>query len=77
MTWQPIETAPRDGTWVLVYEPREYEPRVHVAHWGTPEWHGGPSTWVTMALGPNPDTYNADDASHWMPLPPPPSDAEQ
>lgn len=69
VTWQPIETAPKDGSWVLVFEPSDYAPQVHVVRWGTPEWSGGDETWVTMALGPNPDTYDADDATHWMPLP--------
>lgn len=72
--WQPIETAPKDGTWMLVYEPSEYPPSVHVVRWGTREWTMGARqyAWVTMALGPNPDTYDADDATHWMPLPNPP-----
>ncbi len=67
--WLPIETAPKDGTWILVYEPTEDAPSCHVVRWGTPEWGGGESTWVTMPLGPNPDTYDADDATHWQPLP--------
>lgn len=70
--WQPIETAPKDGSWILVYEPGADEPCVYVVQWGVPEWGGGPETWVTIALGPNPDTYNAEEATHWMPLPPPP-----
>jgi len=69
--WQPIETAPKDGAWLLVFEPSDYPPNVHVVRWGLPEYWGksGDETWVTMAIGPNPDTYNADEATHWMPLP--------
>ncbi len=73
--WQPIETAPKDGTWLLVYETNDsdgYQPTIHVVHWGIREWDGSGKTWVTMALGPNPDTYDADRATHWMPLPEPP-----
>lgn len=39
--WLPIETAPKDGTWILVYEPTEDAPSCHVVRWGTPEWGGG------------------------------------
>jgi hypothetical protein len=65
MTWQPIETAPRDGTMVLVYDPHEdgiwqvttdfYANSKATRSYG---WLGKPS--------------------HWMPLPPPPAttDAE-
>jgi hypothetical protein len=74
--WRTIESAPRDGTWILVYEPANCEPRCHVVRWGIPEWDGGDQTWVTIALGPNPDTYEPDDATHWMPLPKPPNDGE-
>jgi hypothetical protein len=72
--WQPIETAPKDGTWILVYEHCEPLPSVYVVRWGVPEWWGASvdETWVTIAVGPNPDTYNATDATHWMPLPDPP-----
>jgi hypothetical protein len=73
--WQPIETAPKDGTWILAYEPSKWPPQCHVVRWGLPEYWGqaGDETWVTVALGPNPDTYEADDATHWMPLPDPPA----
>lgn len=76
MEWRPIETAPRDGTWLLVFEPSKWSPNIHVVRWGEPEWtleKSPPKTWVTMALGPNPDTYDADEATHWMPLPEPPT----
>ena len=71
--WQPIETAPKDGTWILVFEHDEYSPSIHVVRWGQPEWGGGDLTWVTMALGPNPDTYDPHPVTHWMPLPDPPT----
>ena len=71
--WRPISEAPKDGTWIMVFEPSDAAPNVHVVRWGVPEWVGGDNTWVTMALGPNPDTYDANNATHFMPLPAPPS----
>lgn len=35
MEWQPIETAPKDGTEILLYGPSSYGPRVTVGHWMT------------------------------------------
>lgn len=53
MNWQPIETAPRDGTWMLVAcgWRREGEDAI-----------GGTIRW--------------DIPTHWMPLPPPPTQAD-
>ncbi|CAN5766433.1 hypothetical protein BH09PSE5_BH09PSE5_08400 [soil metagenome] len=67
--WQPIETAPKDGSWFLVYEPGEYPPNFHVVHWGLIEWGEHGYAWVTQALGPNPDTYEPRDVTRWMRLP--------
>ena len=76
VTWREIKDAPKDGTWILVYEPTEWEPRFHVVCWGDvePTFMGAkhPKTWVTKALGPNPDTYEPDEATHFLPLPPSP-----
>lgn len=58
MHWKPIETAPRDGTWVLVWEQyinTEYHP-AEVARFMTDRWTNSGSKSI-----PN--------ASHWMPLP--------
>ncbi len=43
--WQPIATAPRDGTEVLLFDPDQGR---HVGAWAT-DW-GGPDTWfVTVS----------------------------
>lgn len=65
--WQPIETAPRDGTAFLVYRPLAHE--THDPH-------------ITIACGvmqprqsPQGVTHYTSrwcHPSHWMPLPPPP-----
>jgi hypothetical protein len=52
--WQPIETAPKDGTWVLV----------HHAGWSLPEvghYSQYAPVWQTLNHGIDP--------THWMPLP--------
>ena len=67
MDWQPIETAPKDGRWVLVCGGNwrvimawyALNPRIDRAYWKvSDEW----------------DDYElADDQpTHWMPLPEPP-----
>jgi hypothetical protein len=72
LMWQPIKTAPKDGTYVLIYIPRSgeimmacYLPRVEpikdVTRWWTAERD------LPLELAP----------SHWMPLPDPPEDSPQ
>lgn len=73
--WRPIETAPKDDRWVLLYDPRmemsvamgtylicdERDPRgrFKAGDWCLMEWDGVPSH-----CSP----------THWMPLPEPPDD---
>ncbi len=64
--WQPIETAPKDGTAILLFggdppamwelpEPRGYS----IAHWSKGRW--------IEATG---ELYSAHESpTHWMPLP--------
>lgn len=74
--WRPIETAPRDGTRVLV----SFGARgVHAVAWEEPA-HSGFEIWCVddgkhgpyalrgyLDAGPTAPT-------HWMPLPPPPQE---
>ncbi len=73
--WQDIETAPRDGTRVLVCTPEGY---VYIASWASErlwddENEGG--TWMVFDCE---DYYYSialkgeRSPTHWMPLPPPP-----
>lgn len=73
MEWQPIETAPKDGTKVLLaYASGNY--RVIVSEWMTLETLKNGKTqsrseywvtpWVRMDSDPQP--------THWMPIPDPP-----
>ena len=60
MGWQPIETAPRDGAAVLVYDENlTYE----IAYRYRAEWRYGPKGYSCKP-------------THWMPLPAPPEDRE-
>jgi hypothetical protein len=70
MTWQPIETAPRDGTRVLVWMPKAAEP--FIASWDTQKYHKRPQPYwrSTMNLGVSWDRMRQP--THWQPLPPPP-----
>lgn len=60
--WRPIETAPRDGTDVLLAY-RDGTPRLVVAGW----WHG---RWVQYEYW----RTNLPEPFAWQPLPEPPGD---
>jgi hypothetical protein len=61
MNWQPIETAPKDGTLIDLWTPAG---RLTDYGWGL----DGAECWT------HPDGYVADaQPTHWMPLPPPPA----
>lgn len=69
--WQPIETAPKDGTrlLVLVRPSGHWSAEVNIARWGDPEPFDEPC-WVGDSAGPG-YTLSWDDGeiSHWMPIP--------
>ena len=74
--WQPIETAPKDGTWILVYAPpKEYirdTRQMYLATWESlyyncaKEWAYGQNGYEHAFRS------GAYDVTHWMPLPKPP-----
>jgi hypothetical protein len=82
MKWQPIETAPKDGTRVLAYWPDVlannsatqveswYGPRGHEQMLLT--WQSGEMQLVWQSAFEWADGPNAP--THWMPLPEPPED---
>ena len=57
MKWQPIETAPKDGPRVLVYDPGWNGGVINIARW----WEGQ----YRVGDLPGVETY----PTHWMPLP--------
>jgi hypothetical protein len=62
MNWQPIETAPKDGTWVLGYFPMLGVSQMKWFSYGSYTEH-----WMRFG-GWTP----VDNPTHWMPLPEPP-----
>lgn len=60
--WQAIETAPKDGTWIMGWAERDSSP--YRISWGTN--HDGRLTWCTN-FGSFYDGY----ITHWVPLPEP------
>lgn len=68
--WQPIETAPRDGTPILVYR---YCDPWHVIGWATWADVCGISGWIARGFTETPGVLGLGNPTHWMPLPAAPS----
>lgn len=61
--WKPIETAPKDGTWIILYH---VGLKLGVWYWDGGVWNDDSMIWSERdGCGP----------SHWMPLPPEPKKA--
>jgi hypothetical protein len=69
MEWQPIETAPKDGTVVLGYWPSEYAP-TSASYGLTLFMHGG------WCMSEDLD-HEYSDPSFWQALPPPPTEKDK
>ena len=65
--WQPIETAPRDGTCILLGCFTVENPNYQVTAFWNPDFFLG-SPWDS----PDGTAWAADYFTHWMPLPEPP-----
>ena len=63
MTWQPIETAPKDGRRFLAYDPSLFG--VCIAEWANGGWYVNQESQDGFGFHHLPLTY-------WMPLPEPP-----
>ena len=68
--WQLIITAPKDGTFVLVFSPDDADQQPFIAQWrDDDDFPDGGAWWED-----NEDAFPVDaDPSHWMLLPAPPS----
>lgn len=70
MTWQPIETAPKDETPVLLWCPQSWDTRgVRVGFWSEQyeDWFDSDAASISIFA-----IYSI--ITHWMPLPPPPTE---
>lgn len=72
MSWQPIETAPKDGTVVLIHDPDDapYTGIVTIGLFDGEKWNGcdhGYHMNAGIIVAP----------THWMPLPSPPGTVEE
>ena len=62
MSWQPIETAPKDGTTVIAYRPTT-PPHIEGMY-----WVGENDSWHWSYDGDSP-REGGQQPTHWMPLP--------
>jgi len=65
--WRDIESAPRDGTAVLVYEPAEKS--MAVGWWEDHYVWVSPGAWITDYARSDTPVWRP---THWQPLPSPP-----
>ena len=66
--WQPIETAPKDGTKVLLVSNRG---QVYIGQYDDDRWVRKPEPYWCIAGMPKTHA-RAQRPTHWMPLPEPP-----
>lgn len=85
--WQPIETAPKDGTEVDIWVKALWSGRC-AGHWRIPnaEWNEERGQWISRFhqdrlpmeyTNEGPDRKSARVVTHWMPLPDPPKAAQE
>ncbi len=71
LEWQLIETAPRDGTWIMSWwrtmSIKDYPCVVYYEE----GCYGNPAAWSTVVT----DSYGCDEVypTHWLALPDPPT----
>jgi hypothetical protein len=71
--WQTMDSAPKDGTLILLYAPQELA-HVFEAWWWEPAAKDRPGYWATQAVGPGlrgRDYHTQINTSFalWIPLP--------
>lgn len=84
--WQPIETAPKDGTNILVFYTKASVDFCHIAWWDNGEFYkeqgyqnieDATGWWSYIKDSFSSHKLNGYDApTHWMPLPQPPKENE-
>lgn len=68
--WQPIETAPKDGTKVLLFFPGPFNDKAENGI-VTGQWTGNTDRWWLSAIWASSNAHQ--NPTHWMPLPIPPA----
>ena len=68
-TWQPIETAPKDWSLVIVYDADSHE--VGPAYFSRAD--GGQDAWMWADLSLDDENCFVGNPTYWMPLPSPPT----
>lgn len=67
MVWKTIDTAPKDETYILIYQSGVLEPSIYVAMFDESWSNDG---WWMVCDGKNPELPLRGPApTHWMPLP--------
>ena len=69
MEWQPIETAPKDGTRVLAFY--SADEIIYDVVWNDPD-DGWSDVLGFVSTDGEIENFNQPDLTHWMPLPAPP-----
>ena len=72
-TWRPIETAPKDGSEILLFE--KYIDVPFVGYWSerSNQWEADRSHYTVKGDGVVESSLCQSDILHWMPLPKPPT----
>ena len=75
--WQPINTAPKDGTKILAFcQPRHIETGAPMSfnYIGVVWWRGDRRPFIdSLWKWRHSQNDSAAEPTHWMPLPPPPA----
>lgn len=74
MKWMPIETAPKDGTLIMVYKYVKPWRVMGTAYWCVVGTFGNTeiSGWISRGITDPPGNLGLGEPTHWMPLPEPP-----
>lgn len=68
--WKPVDTAPKDGTAVLVFGKGDFASAPYI---GVREWTGFRWAEPNISAHDLDDWLDGTEVTHWMPLPDPPT----